>query len=101
MLSKETDDRVISRIHNRQVEELMFNADIARLQLRPNDIMVVGLDFGNLPASRASEYAAGVAHELKKKIQDNEIIVVRKGTEITVLDTRGEYDEESRTGSTV
>ncbi len=76
--------------------DVAFKAEIARLRLKPDDILLVGLDFGHLPRTRANEYTESFVANIREHIHDNDIIVVPKGTEITLLDTTGDHDEKER-----
>lgn len=60
---------------------------VIKLDLKPGDTMVVSIDLGTLPSSRAREYMERVANLWRTVIPDKaiNIMVIPNSTNITIL----------------
>lgn len=69
------------------VEDVEFS--IKTISLKPSDILVLTLDTGNLPKTKAEEYMKRILDSVKIKIKqaghDNQLIVLSTGNEFSKI----------------
>ena len=58
---------------------------INKIDLEPNDILVLTIDTGKLPPQRADDFIAKIKDNMKDFFPDNKIMAVSKTIDISVL----------------